>query len=1102
MTLSPQKLRLLEKLRTAPDRQAAAPSADSPRPRTTTGPVPVSPAQQGLWLVDQLLTGSDRAAYNMGWALSLCGTLDVPALGAALSEIVRRHEVLRTRFAPGDTAEATTSPAATDDALPVPVQIIGPPAPVPLPVREVAPDEVDAVIGAHLAEPFDLAAGPLLRALLLRLDARTHLLVLSCHHTVGDGASTGILRDELTALYGAFATGLPSPLPDLEIQYADYALWQRGRAGSDDSGSALAYWRERLAGAPALLDLPTDRPRPAVASYTGAEHRFTVDAATSARLRELARAEHTTLFMVLTAAYQVLLARWSGQSDICLGTPVSGRTHSELDRLIGYFVNTVVLRGHIGDELTFRQIMADARTATLEAFAHQDVPFERLVDALAPDRSLSHHPLFQTMLSYQSATDAHPVRLPDLVVEDHPVPGTDAKFDLTLELVEGPDTIEATLGYRTDLFEAATAQRLAARFLRLLSALAADPDAPIGDFCLLLPREEQHLLAQGRGPATTAAAPGTTLHALVEEQARRTPDAPAVADAGVELTYAELDARAERLARWLRGKGVGPEHIVAVARERSVEAVVALLAVLKAGGAYLPLDPTHPSQRISAVLEDARPTLVLKDLDQALWDADGNPHGAGEAQHGSAGPRHPAYVIHTSGSTGRPKGVVVEHANAVNLVRWAVAALGPQRLARTVCSTSFTFDVSVFELFAPLACGGRVEIVRDALALAERPPDAGTATLVSAVPSALAAVLEHGRLPAGTATVVLAGEALPSALLGRVLAAAPAATVLNAYGPTEATVYATSWSAAATDRAARQGPPPIGRALPGTTAQVLDARMRPVPTGTVGELYLGGAGVARGYLHRPALTADRFVPDPYGAPGSRMYRTGDLVRRSADGELEYVGRADDQVKVHGFRIEPGEIETVLCAHEQVAQAVVVVREDIAEDRQLVAYAVAPAGEALPPTAELRRHLGRVLPSYMVPSAFVSLDRLPLTANGKLDRAALPAPHLTDRAVHADHEPPRPGTEELVAQVWSEVLRLERVGRHDDFFDLGGHSLHAATVAARIRARTGAELPLAAVFAAPTVAELAADTDSRRRVEAEPAIRSLDRNRHRNRAAHR
>ncbi|MGW1598540.1 non-ribosomal peptide synthetase [Streptomyces sp. NPDC002343] len=1080
MTLSAQKLRLLERLRATPSDGPSAPAADdAPRPRTDSGPVPVSTAQQGLWLLDQILTGADRTAYTMGWALRFTGALDAEVLRAALTEIVRRHEVLRTRFAAAE---------------PVPVQIVDPPGPVDLPIRAATPDEADAVVAAHLAEPFDLAAGPLLRPLLLRLGSAEHVLVLSCHHTVGDGASTGVLRDELTALYTAFASGRPSPLPDLPVQYADYAVWERAR-GAGDTGAGPAYWRKRLAGAPALLELPTDRPRPAVASHTGGQHRFTVGPELTARLRDLARTEHCTPFMLLTAAWQVLLARWSGQHDICVGTPVSGRTRSELDRLIGYFVNTVVLRGRVTDDLTFRQVLRAAREATLEAFAHQDVPFERLVDDLAPDRSLSHHPLFQTMLSFRGDARTGPEALPGgLTVEDHPVTGTDAKFDLTLELTEGPDTVEGSLGFRADLFEPATAAGLAARFLRTLAGATADPDARTGTLDLLLPGEADRLLDRGRGP-DPAPAPATTLHALVEEQARRTPAAPAVACAGTELTYAQLDVRAEALARRLTARGIGPESLVAVAMERSADTVVALLGILKAGGAYLPVDPNHPPERTASVLADARPDLVLRDLAPAAPDT-AEPDGTvGERTGPAAGPRHPAYVIHTSGSTGRPKGVVVEHASAVALVRWAVDAFGAARLARTVCSTSFTFDVSVFELFAPLACGGRVEIVRDALALTERSALAGSATLVSTVPSVLTGVLDHGRLPDGTRTVVLAGEALPRPLLRRLRDTVPGADVVNAYGPTEATVYATAWWA---DDTEPDGPPPIGTALPGSTAQVLDAALRPVPDNCVGELYLGGTGVARGYLRRPSLTAERFLPDPYGAPGARMYRTGDLVRRRPDGRLVYAGRADHQVKVRGFRVEPGEIEAALCAHERVDRAVAVVREDTPGDRRLVAYAAPVRPGPLPSTAELRAHLGRILPAYMVPSAFVALDTLPLTANGKLDRAALPAPRPGDTATAATHEPPRPGTEALVAEVWEQVLGVERAGRHDDFFDLGGHSLHAATAAARIRARTGTELPLAAVFTAPTVAELAADIDARGRTAAEPAIRSLDRARYRTR----
>ncbi|MDG5803808.1 amino acid adenylation domain-containing protein [Streptomyces ossamyceticus] len=1111
MTLTPHKQRLLQNLRAA--RGAASTTArvphrspDAPHPRTMSSPVPVSAAQQGLWLLDQLFTGADRATYNMGWALRMHGPLDIPALTRALTHLVRRHEVLRTRFAPAD---------------PVPVQIIDEPEPLPLPIRTVPAGSVPAAASAHVAEPFDLATGPLLRVLLLRTDDRTHTLVLSCHHTVGDGASIGVLHDELATLYVDFTAGRPASLAPLPLQYGDYALWQQDRLAAGAHTADLTFWRERLAGAPALLEMPTDRPRPAVASQAGGQAHFTLDAALTQRLRELARAERCTPYMLLMAAYQILLARWTGQWDVCVGTPVSGRTHPQLEGLIGYFVNTVVLRGRFGPETTFREALAATRTASLEAFAHQDLPFERLVEDLAPDRAPGHHPLFQTMLVHQSDQGGEPVRLPGLRTENVVVDTFDAKFDLVLDLVERPDAVHGTLGYRTDLFDAATAERLAARYVRLLASVAADPEVRIGDLDLLLPGEADRLLDQGRGAPVSA--PPTTLHALFEQQAQATPEAPALTCGEVTLSYAQLHARAAHLAARLRARGLGPEQVVAVALPRSADSVVALLAVLKAGGAYLPIDLTHPSERIAALLDDARPAIVLTtaDLQDDAADLQGtagelpDTARADEAQ-ARPGPRTPAYVIHTSGSTGRPKGVVIEHASAVNLVRWAVAELGADRLAKTVCTTSLTFDVSVFELFAPLACGGHVELLRDALALTERAASDEPITLVSGVPSALAAVLEHGGLPAATGTVVLAGEALPGTLVDAVLAAAPGARVVNAYGPTEATVYATAWS---TDRPAPAGAPPIGRPLPGTTALVLDAALRLVPAGVVGELYLGGAGVARGYLHRPALTADRFRPDPYGAPGARMYRTGDLVRRDGDGELHYVGRADQQIKVHGFRIEPGEIEAALCTHEKVAQAVVVAHDDAQGSKRLVAYLVAakqqtpgpvlseeptvvpgrPEAVAPASTAELRAHLGRTLPAYLVPAAFVTLDELPLTANGKLDRGALPAPQAEDAVTRTAYEAPRPGTEQLVAALFSELLRVERIGRDDNFFDLGGHSLHAATLIARLRGRTGTDLPLLAVFASPTVAELARRVTETRQDDAPPAvaaIRSLDRSRYR------
>lgn len=1049
-TLSPERLRLLRRQRGARNAGPAALRAGL----AGAAPVPASMAQRALWFLDQVMAPGDRSAYNLGRAVTVRGVLDTALLERCLTEIVRRHQVLRTTFMAEDGA---------------PVQVVHDPGPIRLPVRDVStlpPAERAAAVRLaaeeEFARPFDLAEDALFRALLIRSGPAEHTLVVVFHHAVFDGWSFGVFFDELAALYTAFGADRPSPLAEPALQYTDYSVWQRARLDQGALAEGLAYWRRTLAGAPGLLALPTDHPRPAVASYTGAQFGFILPPEVTAAARSRARAEGCTLYMVLLAAYQVLLARLSGQRDVVVGSPVAGRPRAELEGMVGFFVNTVVLRAEVADDLTFRDHLRRARQTVLEAFEHQDVPFELLVEELRPERTLSHNPLFQAVFSLQNTGAEDSVLLPGLEVAPCAVTTRDAKFDLVLEVVEDGDTLRCELGYRTDLFEPETAQRLGRRYAQLLAQLLAEPERTVGSVDLLLPGEASELLRHGRGPAVPGAS--ITLHGLIEEQVRRTPNAPAVLCNGVETTYAELDTRAERLARSLRRRGVRPEGVVAVQLPRSVEAVVAFLAVLKAGGAYLPLDPSHPAERIAFMLRDARPVCVLTDRDLAAADDGYGP----QAPPDDAGPAHPAYVLYTSGSTGLPKGVVVPHAAAVNLVRWTVSEFGPQQLSRVLCAASFSFDASIFELFAPLACGGRVEIVRDVLALAERDPQADRTTLVSGAPSAMTVLAAQRRLPAGTTTVVNIGEALPGALVEEVLHVLPQARVFNGYGPTETTVWAAHW----TTEVPVSGLPPIGRPVGGDRLYVLDAALGQVPTGVTGELYVAGAGLARGYLGRPQLTAERFLPDPYAGPGERMYRTGDLARWRSDGLLEYLGRTDHQVKIRGYRVELGEIEATLRSHPEVRQAVVLAREDVPGERHLVAYVVPGDPAAPPPVSELRGRLSRKLPAYMIPAVFVTLAELPLTGNGKLDRARLPAP-TADRPTRKAPERPRTPQERRVAEVWAEVLHRDDIGLHDNFFDLGGTSLAAVRMAARIGRADGRTIRPAAVFQAPTVEQLAA-----------------------------
>ncbi|WP_327367119.1 non-ribosomal peptide synthetase [Streptomyces sp. NBC_01217] len=1048
--LSPEKLRLLRRQRGARDTDPALLRAGL----SGAAHVPASMAQRALWFLDRVMEPSDRSAYNLGKAMVLRGPLEPKLFERCLTEIVRRHQVLRTTF----TAEDGT-----------PMQVVHDSCPVRLPVRDLSalPQAERAAAVRLLAEeelsrPFDLAQDPLFRALLVRSAPAEHTLVLVFHHAVFDGWSFGIFFDELIVLYEAFGAGCPSPLAEPTLQYTDYSVWQQTRFDQGALAEGLAYWRRALAGAPGLLALPTDRPRPATASYTGAQFAFILPPELTAAVRSRAAAEGCTLYMVLLAAYQVLLARLSGQQDVLVGSPIAGRSRPALEGLVGFFVNTVVLRGEVADELTFREYLGRTRQTVLEAFEHQDVPFELVVEELKPERTLSHNPLFQAVFTLQNTAAESSVQLPGIEVAPCAVTTRDAKFDLVLDVVEDGDTLRCEIGYRTDMFDPETVERLSHRYAQLLAQVLADPERALGNVDLLLPGEVSELMRYGRGPAVPGAP--ATLHGLIEEQVHRTPDAPAVLCDGIETTYAELNTRAERLARFLRARGVGPERVVAVQLPRSVDAVIAFLAVLKAGGAYLPLDPSHPAQRIAFMLQDAQPVCVLTDRDLATADDLCEP----EVPSAEAAIAHPAYVLYTSGSTGQPKGVVVPHSAAVNLVRWTVSEFGEDQLSRVLCAASFSFDASVFELFAPLACGGRVEIVRDVLALAERDPQAGGTTLISGAPSAMTVLAAQRRLPAGTTTVVNIGEALPGALIEEVLQVLPKARVFNGYGPTETTVWAAHWS---TD-APVSGLPPIGQPVGGDRLYVLDPGLDQVPTGVAGELHVAGAGLARGYLNRPELTAERFLPDPYAGPGERMYRTGDLARWRSDGLLEYLGRTDHQVKIRGYRVELGEVEGTLRSHPAIRQAAVLARGDVPGELQLVAYIVPGTPAGPPPVSELRGWLSRTLPAYMVPAAFVTLAELPLTDNGKLDRARLPAP-TADRPARKTAERPSTPHERQVADVWAEILHRDDIGLHDNFFDLGGNSLAAMRMVARIEQAGGRAIRPASVFQAPTVEQLAA-----------------------------
>ncbi|MET0395515.1 MAG: amino acid adenylation domain-containing protein, partial [Longimicrobiaceae bacterium] len=1009
------------------------------------------------------------------------GALDVRALRRSLDLLAARHEPLRTVF-----TEAGGGPA----------QDVRPPSPVALPVVDVSRLPADAreresrrLAAAESLRPFDLARGPLMRALLVRAGGEEHGLLFTLHHAVADGWSLGVLTREVSAVYDAFSRGEAPRLAALPIQYADYALWQRAWLSGETLERHLGWWRGQLAGAPPLLDLPTDRPRPPVMGEAAASVAFDLSAELTDALRALARREGATLFMALLAGWQALLARWSGQDDISVGVPVAGRSRVELEGLIGMFVNTLVLRSGVRPDAGFGALLARVREATLGAYAHQEVPFEKLVEELGVERSRRHTPLFQVSFALQNMELGEPalggLRLSPLAGSEEA-----AKFDLRLTMTETGGGVRGILSFRSELWDAATAARMAGGLRLLLEAAAADPERPLGRLPLMTEAERRRALEAGE-PAAPAPATVPVPEAFAA-RAALAPDAPAVVAGASVLTYGELDRWSSRLARHLRGLGVGPETRVAVGLERSPELVVALLAVLRAGGAYVPLDPAQPPERLAGMLGDAGARLVLTTA--AL--AGRFPRGPAEllaldAAHeriaaesdappeGGILPDSLAYVVFTSGSTGRPRGVAVTHAALASHMAWMQREfpLGPHD--RVLQKTPVGFDASVWEFWAPLLAGAALVLAapgahRDPAALL-RAAEEERASVLQLVPSMLAAMLEHGGLERCTTlrTLFCGGEALPAEAAARARAALPGARVVNLYGPTECTIDATSHVVVG---GGSGGTVPIGRPVDGVTAYVLDPEAEPVPHGVAGELYLGGAQLARGYLGRPEWTAERFVPDGLsGAAGARLYRTGDRARRLAAGELEFLGRVDEQVKVRGFRIEPGEVEAALERHPGVARAAVTARDDAPGGPRLVGYVVPSAGAA-PDAAELRVYLRGLLPEHMIPTAFAVLETLPLTSSGKTDRRALPPPG----APAADAEPvaPRSVVEEILAEAWCEVLKLDRVGVFDDFFALGGHSLLATQVIARIREEMGEDVPLRVMFDTPTIAGMAAYLEER------------------------
>lgn len=1036
---------------------------------------PLSFAQQRLWFLDRLEPGN--AFYNVPAAFRLQGPLDVGALHRSLNEIMRRHEILRSTIV--DDGEFARLRAVQAQALDLPVTVLDAVAP------EQREREMLKRVEEEIRRPFDLANGPLVRAGLLRIGECEHVFALTMHHIVSDGWSIGVFVRELATLYDAFSRGLASPLPELAIQYSDFARWQHRRVAEGALASQLDYWKQQIDGAVPMLQLPTDRPRLAIQTYRGAHHRTKLSKALTEGLEALCQREGVTLFMALLAAFKSVLFRYAGQGSICVGCPIANRNCAETESLIGFFVNVLPIRTDLSGNPSFREMLARVRRAAMGAFEHQDLPFEKLVEELRPERRLSHTPLFQVAFVLQNMP-MPPLALSNLTLTLLEVDCGTSKFDLTLQVIRGRQGLEIDLEYSTDLFEAQTMVRLVGHLEVLLRAAIGDADLRISELPLLDEVEHREI---GGWNATHVSFPGPMLlHSLLERQVDRTPSAVALEFDGRLVSYAELDQRATRVAHHLRRLGVGPDVLVGIHAERSVAMVVCLVGILKAGGAYLPLDPTYPRDRLTFMASDAgvsvvmtqshlscslpvtSATLVSVDPDGRCFDAESS-----ERLTVDVDPNNLAYAIYTSSSTGKPKGALNSHRGICNRLLWMQDAYRLTDADHVLQKTPLGFDVSVWEVFWPLISGARLVLAhpeghQDAAYLVELIARQQV-TVIHFVPSMLRAFLNEPGLERcdSLRTVICSGEALGvdlrDAFFKRI-----SARLHNLYGPTEAAVDVTAGECTPHSSGHSVS---IGLPIANVQIHLLDAGMQIVPFGVVGELCIAGVAVGRGYLKRPGTTAERFVPDPFGdVAGSRMYRTGDLARRRLDGSLEFLGRVDHQAKVRGFRIEPGEIESVLAQHPDVGEAVVIAHGNAPDSMRLVAYWV-PRGQHVRSAAELRKHLSGLLPDHMVPARFVQLEALPLSHNSKVDRGALLETEGTRADLSRPYAPPRSPLEERLAGIWARLLDIEEVGIHDDFFELGGHSLLGIQLVSCVREAFQVEIPLRQIFLARSVAEFAA-----------------------------
>lgn len=1026
-------------------------------------------AQQRLWLLDQFSEGGSH--YNIYRAEKLSGELDLQALLSSINTLIQRHEVLRTCF------------SAVDGQ---PMQNILDDLTIELPVIDLssersalAEQQSLQVIKDEVSKPFNLKQAPLFRARVIKTGDQDYILLLVIHHIIADGWSMEIINRELGALYHAYTNGLPSPLDDLPIQYADYALWQRDWLQGDVLQKQLDYWRQELREVP-TLDLPTDKPRPSVQTFHGAVYQSHLPEDLILQLQKISQSQGATLFMTMLAAFQILLSRYTHQHDIAVGSPVAGRSLPEIENLIGFFVNTLVFRADLSANPSFTDFLQQVRSRCMEAYTHQDVPFEKLVEEIKPPRDMSRNPFFQVMLAFQNSP-AHDLQLWNMESHGKLVVNESAKFDITVFLNSEDGCIKTKIQYNTDLYQASTIERFFNHYANLLKAVCQQPLTSISSLPILSSRERHQLLVEWNDTDVDYPA-DLCMDAWFERQVESTPDAIAIKVGEDSINFSILNEKANQLARFFRKQDIGADNLIGICLDRNIDMVISIMAVLKAGAAYVPLDPSYPDERLAYMIEDSGARIII--TQQAYADRLQSGHGLivnldkewqeiAKYQKTNLArihrPEHLAYVIYTSGSTGKPKGVMIEHRNLVSHIHCCVNQFGDEARQGILATTSLNFDLSVLEIFTPLVVGGKIIMLDNVLQI-DKQAITNEAVLLNTVPSVMSELLELDMIPDTVNTLILGGELLSQTLVDKIYKQTSINKIFDNYGPSEATGF--SINAVRT----LNGRPTIGRPVENEQVYILDNALNPVPIGVTGEIHIAGAGLGRGYLNQPALTAEKFIQHAFSDGDSmRLYKTGDLARYGEDGCIEYLGRIDHQVKIRGFRIELGEIETSLQQHPAIRESTVIARLDTEGQAQLLAYVVMKNNQVAE-DSEIRQFIKQWLPDYMLPSHIVRLPKLPLMPNGKVDRNALPVPEPVTMNESDDYIAPKNPTEQEVALIWQQVLNLDSVDIHDSFFDIGGHSLLATRVISRIQQKFGYAVPLRVIFESPTIAAIAAVLD--------------------------